>query len=241
MGVALSPTHRGKGLAKQAVSLLLQWAFDEARYHRVQALLMEGPGRDAALKMFTALGFAHEGTRRRQVLSSFSGMYRDVTSLAILDTEWSVRHYYHHAPNNLWDELFERHQREREALLEWDARRSRLKRTQSLETVQINGPHALSPAQNEDRADGFTKNLGESLVPVDWEEPCERSLDPPRLVGRSEIASDYTDSSNDRLGAACPPPPSEISDSSGWEVESGFSSSSSSWDKLETSPIASSG
>ncbi|KAF8582544.1 hypothetical protein K439DRAFT_1635193 [Ramaria rubella] len=137
LGLALVPSHRGKGLAREAVSILLQWVLDEACYHRVQVSLMAGPGRDSALKLFTGLGFAHEGTRRRQVFSPFSREYKDVTCMTILDTEWSIRHYLRHTPNNRWDELLQRHQREREELLEWEAARSKLKRTQSMETVRI--------------------------------------------------------------------------------------------------------
>jgi hypothetical protein len=63
--------------------------------------------------------------------------WKDVTYMAILDTDWVMRNVRvcQSAPKSLWDALFARHQREREELLRWEARAS-LKRTSSMVTVR---------------------------------------------------------------------------------------------------------
>ncbi|KAH9930808.1 hypothetical protein B0H21DRAFT_711921 [Amylocystis lapponica] len=114
--VGLLPPYRGKGFGAEAVRLALQWAFDDIQCHRVQALLLDSPTRDRALRLFTTFGFAHEGTRRRAVMGARG--WCDVTCMGMLDTEWLVRAGRSASgPRSMWDELFQRHQKEREELL----------------------------------------------------------------------------------------------------------------------------
>ncbi|EEB94325.1 hypothetical protein MPER_06877 [Moniliophthora perniciosa FA553] len=48
-----------------------------------------------------------------------------------------MRDYFTAAPKSLWDEMFLRHERERDELLRWDAERKRtLHRTDSMETIR---------------------------------------------------------------------------------------------------------
>jgi hypothetical protein len=63
--------------------------------------------------------------------------WKDVTYLAILDTDYMLRLYFKAAPKSLWDELFIRHDRERSALLRWEENKARLKGSTSMETVRM--------------------------------------------------------------------------------------------------------
>ncbi|OBZ77739.1 hypothetical protein A0H81_02195 [Grifola frondosa] len=114
VGVAVLPQWRGKGLGMQAVKLALQWTVDEIKCHRVQAMVMNSPCRDRALRLFTAVGFVHEGIRRRSVFGP-QGEWVDVTYMGMLDTEWLMRERCFHVPRNMWDELFDRHRGEGES------------------------------------------------------------------------------------------------------------------------------
>lgn len=85
-------------------------------------------------------GFANEGIRRRSVFcpnEGGHGEWKDVTYLALLETDWLMRAFMKPAPKNLWDEMFLRHAREREELLRWDEKRQKLKRTSSMETLRF--------------------------------------------------------------------------------------------------------
>lgn len=90
--------------------------------------------------MIPSRGFVHEGIRRRSVYcpdEGVRGTWKDVTYLALLETEWLMRSYLKLAPKNLWDEMFARHTREREGLLRWDEKQQKLKRTSSMETLRF--------------------------------------------------------------------------------------------------------
>jgi hypothetical protein len=96
------------------------------------------------ITLFTELipsrGFVHEGIRRRSVYcpnEGVRGTWKDVTYLALLETEWLMRSYLKLAPKNLWDEMFARHTREREELLRWDEKQQKLKKTSSMETLRF--------------------------------------------------------------------------------------------------------
>jgi RimJ/RimL family protein N-acetyltransferase len=55
IGIILDPKHRGCGYAHQAVELVLAYAFDKVKCHRVQAILMDNHRKDSALALFTQL------------------------------------------------------------------------------------------------------------------------------------------------------------------------------------------
>ena len=87
-------------------------------------------------------GFGHEGIKRRSMFSTSDGTWKDVTYFAMLDTEWSMRAYIEPAPKSLWEELFARHERERQELLEWESSKdAKLARSPSLETIRRDGVH----------------------------------------------------------------------------------------------------
>jgi hypothetical protein len=140
IGIILVPEAREKGFAMQAGNLVLTWLFDELRFHRVQAGMLDSARKDWAITLFTQMGFVHEGTRRRSAFCPNEGVHgewKDVTHLALLETDWLMRAYMKPAPNNLWDEMFLRHAREREELLRWDERQQKLNRTSSMETLRV--------------------------------------------------------------------------------------------------------
>ncbi len=77
--------------------------------------------------------------------------------MAMLDTEWVIRSSLRGAPPTLWDEMFLRHERERDMLLRWEQsgkeeERRLLKRTSSMETVRYEtGPYS-SEAKGKTKA-----------------------------------------------------------------------------------------
>ncbi|OAX40543.1 hypothetical protein K503DRAFT_768487 [Rhizopogon vinicolor AM-OR11-026] len=143
VGIVMASSYQRKGYAREAVELVLRWVFDELKFHRVQAAIMETPQKDRVMRVFIGQGFTHEGTRRRSVFKKESedvggGVWKDVTYLAMLDTEWALRDILHKsgpAPT-LWDEMFVRHTREREDMVKWDEKHNRVRRMSSTETLR---------------------------------------------------------------------------------------------------------
>ena len=144
IGLAIHPEWRGQGVAEPVLAKATAYAFENLWAHRVQALIMDSPWSDAARTVFTSLGFTFEGTRRRAIMSpTVAGGYRNVTVMAMLDTEWHVRACGEHGPRSVWDEMFVRHHKEQEDLIQWEERRRKLRRTGSMETVR-EGPVELA-------------------------------------------------------------------------------------------------
>ncbi|KAG1731605.1 uncharacterized protein EDB91DRAFT_1153532 [Suillus paluster] len=141
-GIIITDYHRRKGFGREAVELVLRWAFEELKFHRVQAAFMDGAQKDRAMRLFVGQGFTHEGTRRRSVFKpeggGVVGVWKDVTYLAMLDTEWALRDTLRitgPAPT-LWDELLARHAREREEMVKWDEKHSRIRKVSSTQTLR---------------------------------------------------------------------------------------------------------
>jgi len=138
VGISLAHHQRGAGRARIAIDKLLKWVFEEAGYHRVQAAIMDGPHHYAAMNLFANVGFSHEGIRRRQVYNSRFQRWIDVTYMAIVDTDWTLRKIRPDLPKTRWDNLFERQQREREELLDLEAGQAcrTPKMTRSMKTIE---------------------------------------------------------------------------------------------------------
>ena len=62
VSIALGPDFHGKGYGKEAMELLLNYAFNELNLHRIQLSVFSY--NSAALKLYESLGFKHEGTFR---------------------------------------------------------------------------------------------------------------------------------------------------------------------------------
>ena len=147
IGVIIQPGVQRRGHAREAVQLVLRWAFEDLKFHRVQAAILDTPTKDRAMRLFIGFGFAHEGTKRRAVFQpggeGMTGIWKDVTYLAMLDTEWMLKSTWmrdNRAPDppvvSVWDEIFARHGREREELVGWEEKHGRIKRTASTETMR---------------------------------------------------------------------------------------------------------
>ncbi|KAH7098637.1 hypothetical protein BKA62DRAFT_622365 [Auriculariales sp. MPI-PUGE-AT-0066] len=146
--VGVIKEFKSQGIATWAVSHALGRAFDHYRAHRVQARILhpslwtagaeriQSAEAARAIGKFVHLGFTHEGVRRRVVQHPKTGIWQDMTVLAMLDSEWLVRDSRAPPPKlTLWDDLFARHQREHEALKRMEGS-GQLKRTRSMETVR---------------------------------------------------------------------------------------------------------
>ncbi|KAF9457546.1 hypothetical protein BDZ94DRAFT_202162 [Collybia nuda] len=144
IGIILDEQARGKGYARRAIEVVTQKAFEDAKCHRLQAILLNHVAKDRALCLFTEMRFHHEGTRRRSFFSPMELEWKDATYMAILDTDWVYNKsrggpsYMRSAPKSLWDELLTRHQQEREELLNWESRT--LKRSSSTATLRAVSP-----------------------------------------------------------------------------------------------------
>lgn len=142
IGIIIAECHQRKGFAREAVELALSWAFEDLKFHRIQAAFMNDAQKDRAMRLFIGQGFTHEGTRRRSVLKpergGMVGVWKDVTYLAMLDTEWSLKTVLKHKgpPPTLWDEMFTRHTKEREEMVKWDEKHNRIRKVSSTETLR---------------------------------------------------------------------------------------------------------
>ncbi|KAH7098641.1 hypothetical protein BKA62DRAFT_642031 [Auriculariales sp. MPI-PUGE-AT-0066] len=135
--VAVHPQYESDGLATHGVAHVLDLAFTKFGAHRVQARVVHStsnPEQTArAVRKFIHLGFSHEGVRRGAVMHPTERVWADVSVLSMLELDWHVRDGVHPPDGTLWDEMFGRHQRERESLLRMEGA---LKRTKSSETIR---------------------------------------------------------------------------------------------------------
>lgn len=93
-GVAIyQPEYLGKGYGREAIGLLLGWAFEVQNYERIWLTTWSTNAR--ALGCYRALGFAEEGRLRR---SEFvSGQYVDTVVMGLLRDEWRAQQGELHA------------------------------------------------------------------------------------------------------------------------------------------------
>ncbi|KDQ60149.1 hypothetical protein JAAARDRAFT_191555 [Jaapia argillacea MUCL 33604] len=197
IGVVVSPAYRGEGCGRQAVELVLKWVFGELGYRRVQAIVLEtSPSKEAAIRLFTSLGFAREGTRRRSVVSRVDGTWINATYIAMLDTDWALRDI-RPGPRSIWDEMFERHEREQEEIAKWEegkARRKALQKRSSTETLK--GVSGTATTGKFPPVGGFAQGSGNSnqgplAFESDWDlSASEHESDADSEIGR-ELALEY--------------------------------------------------
>src|SRR6476659_9851827 len=64
IGYSLRSDHWGRGLASEAVSLMLEWAFRTLGLHRIEADI--DPRNDGSRRLLERLGFASEGVLRER-------------------------------------------------------------------------------------------------------------------------------------------------------------------------------
>ncbi len=73
----------GKGIGTQIHSLLIQWAFDEMKLHKIWAVVY--PNNAAVLKLVKKLGFEIEGTLREE--KYIAGKRIDLFRIGVLRNE----------------------------------------------------------------------------------------------------------------------------------------------------------
>jgi RimJ/RimL family protein N-acetyltransferase len=77
------PAQRGKGVATQAVTLLVRYLFETKRVNRIRLVI--APGNTASRRLAATCGFRHEGTARGAWYNG--GRHHDVEIYAILHDE----------------------------------------------------------------------------------------------------------------------------------------------------------
>src|SRR5215813_13539529 len=83
----LDPDYLGKGYGRDAISVLLDWAFRIQNYRRIGLTTLATNER--AIRCYEAVGFQHEGRERRAEYCN--GDYLDVVVMGILRDEWEAR------------------------------------------------------------------------------------------------------------------------------------------------------
>ncbi len=84
VGYALSPAEHGKGLAREAVALAIDWAFSELRLHRLEADVE--PRNVPSQKLLLALCFQREGLLRGRFCTTQE--IQDSLVFGLLAEEW---------------------------------------------------------------------------------------------------------------------------------------------------------
>ncbi|WP_459193481.1 GNAT family N-acetyltransferase [Halosimplex sp. J119] len=84
VGVWLDPAAEGQGYATEALSLLVDYAFNERRLHRLNAGRLATNDRSTAL--LERLGFTEEGRRREYYF--VGGEFVDRVEYGLLTSEW---------------------------------------------------------------------------------------------------------------------------------------------------------
>jgi RimJ/RimL family protein N-acetyltransferase len=87
MAYWILPEYQGEGYGREAVSLLLEYGFDELRLHRTQAACLAT--NEASRGLLESLGFELEGRFRDAVFQS--GTHVDVLHFGLLADEWRDR------------------------------------------------------------------------------------------------------------------------------------------------------
>ena len=87
-GIGLGRDHWRKGYGTEAVLLLLRFCFGELGYQKVDVEVYDF--NEPAIRFHEALGFQHEGRRRRAYFTR--GGYHDLVLLGITAEEFFARH-----------------------------------------------------------------------------------------------------------------------------------------------------
>jgi RimJ/RimL family protein N-acetyltransferase len=87
LGAWIHPDRRRSGYAREAVGLMVDYAFSELRIHKVTANAYAA--NDASRTMLESIGFVEEGVGREDAF--FDGEYHDTHYFGVLEDEWDVR------------------------------------------------------------------------------------------------------------------------------------------------------
>lgn len=83
LGYFLDKDHYGKGYATEAVKLILNFAFKEIGFHRVEAGVM--PRNIGSIRVLEKVGFTREGLARDYI--SINGVWEDHYMFSILESD----------------------------------------------------------------------------------------------------------------------------------------------------------
>lgn len=86
IGLAITPAHQGKGYGSEAIAWILDFAFNEANFHRVGCPVFSWNTR--AWELYRRLGFTEDG-RYRELLW-MKGRWCDFVLMSMLDREWEA-------------------------------------------------------------------------------------------------------------------------------------------------------
>jgi diamine N-acetyltransferase len=81
------PDYVGKGYGRDALNVLLRWAFRIQGYRRVT--LTVGASNERAIRVYQACGFVQEGRFREEAF--YNGQYEDVLAMGLLRSEWEAK------------------------------------------------------------------------------------------------------------------------------------------------------
>lgn len=84
IGYVINPQYRGRGIAKEAATAVLEYGFSTLGLNRIEARYMAG--NIASRRVMEKLGMSYEGVKRASLL--VKGSYRDVGTCAILKNEF---------------------------------------------------------------------------------------------------------------------------------------------------------
>jgi RimJ/RimL family protein N-acetyltransferase len=84
IGFALGREHWGRGLAREAVSVLLDHAFGEMGLHRIEA--DSDPGNQPSIRLLERLGFRREGYLPERWY--VGGRWHDTVMFGLLKRDW---------------------------------------------------------------------------------------------------------------------------------------------------------
>jgi RimJ/RimL family protein N-acetyltransferase len=86
LGVWIHPDRHRRGYAREAVELMVDYAFAELRVHKVTANAYAD--NEASRGMLESVGFVEEGVGREDAF--FDGVYHDTHYFGVLEDEWEV-------------------------------------------------------------------------------------------------------------------------------------------------------
>ena len=87
IGYYVDPEHWGNGYATEAVALLVGYAFDERRLHKLSADVLAD--NEASARVLEKVGFEREGVRREHAFAG--GEHVDVLNYGLVVDDWRDR------------------------------------------------------------------------------------------------------------------------------------------------------
>jgi [ribosomal protein S5]-alanine N-acetyltransferase len=87
LGYYLGAKYAGQGYMSEAIQLMLKYAFEELKLHRLEANIQ--PDNIASLKLVKKAGFIREGYSRRYL--KICGRWRDHERWAVIAEDWKAR------------------------------------------------------------------------------------------------------------------------------------------------------